>query len=239
MHFISEVYWNKGLRETNQDSLSLQEISVNGRRVIFGLICDGIGGLREGGLASGFATERMTEWFHNEAVSMIGRNKRKSIILRAGLRALYACNEKMKEYGEEKQLHFGTTLTMILLYKRSYMLWHCGDSRVYRIKGNGKKRLEQLTNDHTAGRNILTKCIGSFRWKPPDTRIGRAGKNNVFLICSDGFRHIIDEEKIRESLCPVHIREGRQLLARITEIAEYSIKWGETDNISAIAVKTE
>lgn len=239
MHYISEIYWNKNSRPTNQDSLSLQEISINGKRAVFALICDGIGGLWKGELASGFAAESMTEWFHKEAVSMLGRNRRRRILVRSGLRALYACNEKMREYGEEKQVRFGTTLTMLLLYKRGYILWHCGDSRAYRIRGRGKKRMEQLTKDHTAGKNILTKCIGGFRWRLPDIRTGRAGKNNVFLICSDGFRHIVDEERIGESLSPEQLRESRQLLARITEIAEYSMKRGERDNISAIVIKTE
>ena len=61
MQFISEVYWDRGAREVNEDSLSLQQVSIRGKKVVFALVCDGIGGLEQGETASGFVAERMTE----------------------------------------------------------------------------------------------------------------------------------------------------------------------------------
>lgn len=236
MYFISEVYWNKGCRDMNQDSVSLQEAIVDGEKVIFGLVCDGIGGLACGELASGYAAERMTEWFHKELLFMLLRNKRTRAILHAGIKELYSCNETMRDYGLKKQLCFGTTLTMLLIHKKRYMLWHYGDSRAYRIKG--RNRIRQLTKDHTAGEDMLTRCVGSFSWKQPDVSVGKAGRNSTFLICSDGFRHIISEQRIGEALAPGELADERQILVRMTEIAEYSIAHGEKDNISAIVIKT-
>ena len=73
MRFTSEVYWDKGERILNEDSISLQEVRVKGEKVVFAVVCDGIGGLDYGEVASGFVTERMTEWFYKEALMMLKR----------------------------------------------------------------------------------------------------------------------------------------------------------------------
>ena len=75
MRFLSEVYWDKGGRCVNQDSISLQEVRMKGEKVVFALICDGIGGLDGGEIASGFVAERMTEWFYKEALNLLRRHK--------------------------------------------------------------------------------------------------------------------------------------------------------------------
>ena len=237
MRFISEVYWDKGKRLLNQDSISLQEVSMKGTSVVFALLCDGIGGLWGGEIASGFVAERMTEWFYREALPMIKKGKNKSKLMKAGIRALYSCNEEMLTFAKEKQIRFGTTMTMLLIYKRKYIIWHSGDSRIYLIRN--KMHMQRLTEDHALDRHKLTKCIGSFEWQKPDAESGRIKRQTVFLICSDGFRHIISEEQIMESLMPVYIFTKEQIYIRIKEIAEYSRKKGEEDNISALVIKAE
>ncbi len=237
MRFISEVYWDKGKRLLNQDSISLQEVSMKGRKVVFALICDGIGGLWGGEIASGFVAERMTEWFYKEALQMIKKGKSKSKLIKAGIRALYSCSEEMIKFAKEKQIRFGTTMTMLLIYRRNYLIWHSGDSRIYLIRN--KMHLQRLTQDHALDSRSLTKCIGGFEWQKPDMESGRIKRQTTFLICSDGFRHIIPEDKITESLMPGHIFTREQIYIRMKEIAEYSRKKGEEDNISAMVIKAE
>ena len=53
MQFLSEIYWDRGARESNQDSVSLQQVSIRGKRAVMALVCDGIGGLEQGEIASG------------------------------------------------------------------------------------------------------------------------------------------------------------------------------------------
>lgn len=235
MYYLTDLYWNTGLRTRNEDSLSLQEVSIKGKRAVFALICDGIGGLWRGEQASGFVTERMTEWFYAEALPMMARNKGIIKIKRAGIRSLYACSAEMRKYASREQIQFGTTITMIIFYKRHYLLWHSGDTRAYRISRGGLKR---LTRDHSVDEHTLTKCIGSFVWKEPDSHIGRINKKSTFLLCSDGFRHVISEKKLAETLQPFHLTSEEQIGRRIKEIADYSRRRGEKDNISAIVIKT-
>ena len=37
MRFISDAYWDRGMRDGNQDSISLQEVRMKGKMVVFAL----------------------------------------------------------------------------------------------------------------------------------------------------------------------------------------------------------
>ena len=239
MQFLSEVYWDRGAGAVNQDSVSLQQVSIRGEKVMFALICDGIGGLAKGEMASGFVAERMTEWFYMEAVRMLKRKKGRKKLVRAGLRALYGCNEDMNIYGKRQGMKFGTTVTMLIMQEKQYVLWHSGDTRMYRIAAGirGNVKIKQLTADHTADNRTLIRCVGSFSWKEPDIQWGKMKKKDILLLCSDGFRNRMPEEKIGETLHPLFIVSQEQMGMRLKEIAGYAKRHGERDNISAIAVK--
>lgn len=238
MKFISEVYWDRGGRTLNEDSLSLQEVRIRGEKAVFALICDGIGGLENGEAASGFVAERMTEWFYKEALMMMKRHKGKKKIEKSGLRALYRCNEEMARLGKEKNIKFGTTAVALLLKGRQYFLWHSGDGRAYWIKGGWMgRKIRRLTRDHVLENGVLVRCIGSFEWKKPDVKSGYTFGKGVFLLCSDGFRNRIEEERIKEALLPEQLFTRGQIAKRLREIGEYVKKQGEKDNISAIAIR--
>lgn len=240
MKFVSEVYWDKGERGVNQDSVSLQQVSIRGKRAVFALVCDGIGGLQQGEEASGFVAERMTEWFYTEAVGMLRKKKSRKKIGRAGLRALYGCNGELEAYGKRRGIKTGTAMTMLLISKERYLVWHSGDTRLYRVdSGRGRQiKIKQLTKDHTADNHTLIRCIGSFPWKEPDVSGGRLKRNCVLLLCTDGFRNRVPEEKIGEVLQPAFLISQEQMGKRLRELAGYGKRNGETDNISAIAMKS-
>ncbi len=238
MQFISEVYWDRGAREVNEDSLSLQQVSIRGEKVVFALVCDGIGGLEQGETASGFVAERMTEWFYTEGLRMLRKKRGMGKIKRAGLRALFGCNEVMGAYGERIGSKMGTTVTMLLAVGKKYLFWHSGDSRLYRVEqGIRRGKIRQLTEDHAVNGHTLVRCIGSFPWKEPDAAGGRLKKNQVLLLCTDGFRNRVPEEKMAEALQPSFLASQEQLGARLRELARLGKRLGETDNISAVAVK--
>lgn len=243
MRYISAVHWEQGGRLVNEDSVSLQEVRLHGKTVILALVCDGIGGLFEGETASGFVAERITEWFYREALIMLGKNKSAKKVVKAAQRVLYECNEELGEFSGNKGRKTGTTATIVLICKKRYLLWHTGDTRGYRISstkrkiGKGKIKVRQLTQDHIAYNHALIRCIGSFPWQMPDTEIGYVKKGETILLCSDGFRNRIEEEKMGEALQQGGVETKMDLKIRLREIAEYVKRKGETDNISAIVVR--
>lgn len=240
MRFISDAYWDKGMRNGNQDSVSLQEVRIKGKMAVFALVCDGIGGLDCGEAASGFVAEKMTEWFYKEAIMMLKHRKSGKKIEKSGLRVLYGCNVEMQRLGEEKGIRMGTTVTALLFSGRRYFLWHSGDSRAYRITGKGLGgKIKRLTTDHAQNHVMLLRCIGSYSWKRPDVKRGYLMKKSVFLLCSDGFRNRLGEDRIKEAMLPETIEGREQIYKRLKEMTEYVKKQGERDNISAVAVWME
>lgn len=240
MKIATEVYWDKGHKPLNQDSVSVQEIRVRGKKVLFVVVCDGIGGLQQGEKASGYVTERMTEWFYKECVDMLCRRKGTEKMKKAGLRALYGCNEELRQYGAKQDMKMGTTLTMLLLQERKYILWHSGDTRAYRIRTAGIRkqhsRIQRLTVDHTADNRTLIRCIGSFSWKEPDVCSGKVGGKEIIVLCSDGFRNRIKEEQLGEALHPRYVQNKEQLRRCMGQLASYVRGQGEMDDISAVAM---
>lgn len=240
MRFISEVYWDRCGRPCNQDTLSLQEAGTGKKKLLFALVCDGMGGLQEGEQASGYVAERMTEWFYREAAVMVRKRKSGKKLLRAGLRVLYECNERINRFAEDRGIRIGTTVTALLLVERKYHIWHSGDSCLYRVTSfAGRARIRRLTESHAADGRTLTKCIGSFPWQQPDTAKGRlAVKQNTFLLCSDGFWRRLGEARFCTAFAPKELMREEQLYRRLREAAEYAKKHGETDNMSAVLIRT-
>lgn len=62
-------------------------------------------------------------------------------------------------------------------------------------------------------------------------------KNTVFLLCSDGFRHLISEEKIYAKFQPDYISSAEQMKVSELELIDLNKQRQEKDNISIITIK--
>ena len=120
MKIISGIYWDPGRRELNQDSVALLQAVTGAGRVLFAAVSDGIGGLAEGEIASGYITERLIENFYDQMLSLAGRKKGKRAMERSLLRCLYDINSELKFYGKGKDLKLGATLSLLFVWQRRY-----------------------------------------------------------------------------------------------------------------------
>lgn len=233
MKLLSNVYWDRGNRTVNQDSLVLEQVLTSKGRVLLAAVSDGIGGLAEGEVASGFILEKLLTNFYQQILPLIGRGKGQKAIQRSILRCFFETSEALGKYGASKEVSLGATISLLLLVKNRYLAVHLGDSRIYRLQDKGVK---QITRDHSQGGNVINKCLGSFAYQYPDVYTGYIGRKSGFLICSDGFFHFLQEEKLKEMLSPKEISGEEQISRRLKELALHNIKQGEQDNISAIYV---
>lgn len=234
MFYVSGVYWDKGRRVCNQDSLILEQVITKKGRVVLAVVCDGIGGLKEGEIASGFACEKLLKCFYEEILLMITGHGSRKRIARCLCRCVCDTAESLHRYGESLQEGLGTTVSLLIIWKKRYLILQLGDSRVYLFTKRGMK---QLTHDHRSGLNRLTKCLGSFGFQRPDIRWGRAGKQTGFLLCSDGFYHF-PEKNLLEDICnPEEMESEEMIRKRLRELAVYGLKKGEQDNMTAVYIK--
>ena len=154
-------------------------------------------------------------------------------------------------YGKKNHMNLGTTLTVFLVVGARYSIVHVGDSRVYEIRTTGK--ITQLTEDQTfvhremkAGRmteeeaakhpkrNVLLQCIGSSKMVEPEVVHGNVKKDASYLLCSDGFRHVLSEEQIQSINQAAKVKNfDKSVRKKLKELAEFDMKNGEQDNITA------
>ncbi len=234
MKVLSGVYWSAGMKkQSNQDSLAVQQVATPQGRVCLVVVCDGIGGLPAGEVASGYVSERISRWFYEEGVSLIIRKKGKEKIKRSILRIFFQIWEDLQKFAVRNNINLGTTVTLLLTWKNKYLVFHLGDSRLYLCR----RSVKQLTADHSNEKGALTRCMNSYFWQPPDIFQGQILHNSGFLLCTDGFCNQITVRQLAEVFCPQEIREEKQIESRLREVAEYVMKRGEKDNISAVFIK--
>ena len=230
------------MTERNQDSVVLLQVLTARGRVLMAAVCDGMGGLAQGEAASGYITRRLQEWFYESLLRSVQKRKAFWIIRRSLDRLVYDMQEQLSQYAGREKIRMGSTMTVLVLWEKMYLLWHLGDSRAYRLSAAGdggrmKGSLRCMTTDHVRGRNQLTKCVGSFGYMRPDFRMGTFGNGQAMLLCSDGFRHYVTEEELADVLNPGVVAEEMQAERRLREIGEACMKRGEVDNLSAVYVK--
>ena len=237
MQVVAGTYWGVGKRSNNQDTLALQQVMTADGRVLLAIVCDGIGGLAQGEMASGYIVEEMIVWFYQEALQLLRKNKKRELIKRSCLCKLHKIHEELTAYAIREGIQLGSTMTLLLLWEKQYLVLHLGDSRLYLCSRRKKQNIRQLTMDHSYGRNELSKCLGSFSWQRPDVIWGHLRKEQGFLLCSDGFRHVVSMQRLGEMFHPKQIQKEQQIEKHLEQVARYSMEKGEQDNQSAIYIK--
>lgn len=235
MEYLTGVYWCRGrVADSNQDALLLQQVLTRRGRVLMAAVCDGMGGVSQGEAAGAYVAERLQEWFYTEFLRMFAGKKRIWVIRRSLDRLVWHMQQQMRRYGRKEELSLGTTMTVLVIWEKGWLLWHLGDSRAYRLR---RGHMEQLTTDHAVGAGKLTKCVGSFGDFVPEHRVGVPRAGEGFLLCSDGFRRRMTQQELRDVLAPAQIQEEVQIERRLKEIGEACMRRGERDNLSAVYLK--
>ena len=239
-------------KNTNQDSLLVKHAKTDIGEVLMAIVCDGMGGLSKGELASATVIRAFSDWFDNELPFEL-ENTDMQIIGSKWSLMLKDLNVKISEYGDEIGSSLGTTFSGILFVEDKYVLVHVGDSRIYHIGSS----LNQLTTDQTfvareisrgnmtpeqaktdKRRNLLLQCVGASKVVEPQIICGNTDKG-AYMLCSDGFRHEITEAEIYESLNPVNLMNKEAMHSNVKYLIEQNKQRYERDNISVILVKVD
>ena len=213
------------------------------------VLCDGMGGLSKGELASATVVQGFSDWFMKTLPYTDGKV---SLIKEQWENLIVNLNGKIWNYGKKHEVELGTTLTVILLidYKQ-YIIAQVGDSRTYRIDS----ALVQLTEDQSfvareikrgnmteeealtdPRRNVLLQCIGASQNVKPDFVEGKVENESSFLLCSDGFWHKITELEIYQALSNSKWNSKGQIEEKLHQLIQLNMKRGETDNITVIYI---
>lgn len=237
VYYDTGVYWNKGsVGDANQDSLVLMQALTSRGRVLMAAVCDGGGCAGMGEYASGYLTKELMGWFYEGLPEALSRKRPLCALRRSVDRRLCRAQCRMREYVEECGQEMGTTLSMLLLWEKKYMLWKLGDSRIYRLTSGRRKEIRMMGTEHMKESGRQAECMGSMGFFPPEYMMGTIRSGEAFLLCSDAFGRRIASEEIADVLDPAHMTEER-CKKRLREIGEAVIRRGERDDLSAVYVK--
>lgn len=221
---------NKG--NINQDALFVRNKITHLGDVCIAAVCDGMGGLSEGEEASGHVIRRLSEWF----VYNVGGIKRFDKLMYYAEKELKHISDEIMEYGNKKGFIIGTTATILIMAGKYYGIIHVGDSRVYRIQRHLLANIKQLTTDQSVNDYVLTQSVGCAKIVPEIIR-GKLARGDVFLLCSDGFRHKNMLEDLRKGFKSSNLKAEDDMEGLLRTYIDRARKLGEQDDISALAVK--
>lgn len=253
MRFLAAAYSDIGIKKkTNQDSLMVKIADTDYGEVCFAVVCDGMGGLSKGELASATLIRQFALWFEREFPELLYRGISPEYLRRNWEQLIYETNYRLGSYSSENQVTLGTTVVALLLSGNMYYIINVGDSRVYELTD----RVYCLTKDQTViqreidlgnltpeeakrdpRRNVLLQCVGASSVIDPEFVFGEAYSGSNFLLCSDGFRHVISDEEMFEKLGPASSGSEGEMEANLRELVELDKRRREEDNISGVLVR--
>lgn len=239
------------VRETNQDSLCIKIAELGEEEIAFVVICDGMGGLNKGEAASGYVVRCFSDWFDRQLPEFLESHPPEDLA-RHWTGMLQEQNRRLGEYASRQGIQMGTTATVILIMDGRYYGVHVGDTRLYGI-GTGiscitkdqtlaAREVERGTiplreAEHDRRNNVLLQCVGASGTVEPEILMGSVEKDTVFLMCTDGFRHEVTKEELFQAFRPDALASEEEMEQRIHSMIELVKERGETDNITALAIK--
>lgn len=254
MNVLTAAHTDIGNKKaTNQDSYLLKIAETSVGTVVLAVICDGMGGLSKGEVASASVINAFSDWFEQELPYQLTANPLDAI-QSSWERIVQEQNIRIAAHGQKVNIQLGTTLTALLIIDEKFLLiGHVGDTRVYRMND---QQMEVLTEDQTVvGRevrrgtltpeqaktdprkNVLLQCIGASRIVEPSYVTGQPAAGEVFMLCSDGFRNKLTDNEIFTQFSPRMLVDEARMEQKAKEMVDLNKQRQETDNITVMLIK--
>lgn len=236
----------QGTREYQQDAVGY---TMDDAGNVLAVLCDGMGGMTDGALASNLCVTEMCSDFQQntsrEYAKFLCREIHKLDVQVTNLRG-----------NDGALIRSGTTLASVVVSGRELYWSSVGDSRIYIIRGD---EIVCVTKDHNYAL-ILEKQILSGEiteeeannYPKKEALVSFIGRGNIsrvnvietpflledgdcIVLCSDGLYRLLDENMLLQTvnLYKNHIEEGAEVLtATATCLAEHG-----QDNTTVVIIK--
>lgn len=233
----------QGGRERNEDRMGYAYTRESGLFVL----ADGMGGHPEGDMAAQVALQTLAAIFQREAKPSLADP------LKFLHDAVLAGHHQLLHYATSRSLVDTprTTIVACILQGAAAYWAHCGDSRLYLVRGD---KLVARTRDHSytelqetmaqvvpvlgdkVNRNVLFTCLGS----PGKPMVDTAGPllmhpGDRVMLCSDGLWSALPDSVITSVLTTRPISDA------VPELVEQALRQAgpKSDNVTALAVEWE
>lgn len=183
------------------------------------LVCDGMGGMNAGEVASAIAVETIKNLFAPQLLTdeILANDDSICTYMK---NTIIKADHKIKDEASKDEAKYGMGSTAVMAWligNKVYVAW-CGDSRCYRY--NSTTGLEQLSHDHSyvqdlvdsgqlsadlafdhPNKNIITRSLGTPHGSArPDAKVYDLHAGDVILLCSDGLSDSLRDNEIEQSI---------------------------------------
>lgn len=255
MEYTIAAYTGVGARKIiNQDSFCIRRaILSEGEEIILAVVCDGMGGLSKGELASAETVRSFGTWFDTnmeQLSAMCGQNFEH--VRWQWEMMIQELHNRLRTYAQTFQIVLGTTLVAWLSIAGRYLVVSIGDSRLYEYQGE----LRQITQDQSLvgrelelgritetealyhpQRNILLQCLGAGPQVIPVFFENKVSGGAIYLLCSDGFVHAVRKSELEQRLSPPYLTSKETMTRILSDIVNDCKARGEQDDITAVLIK--
>mmetsp|Transcript_5509 Transcript_5509/g.9856 ORF Transcript_5509/g.9856 Transcript_5509/m.9856 type:complete len:283 (-) Transcript_5509:803-1651(-) len=209
-------------------------------------LADGMGGHPEGEVAAQIALQTLAALFQQDARPVLEDP------LRFLQESISIAHHQLLRYAASKGLSDTPRTTVVACVLQGNQAWwaHCGDSRLYMVRGG---KLIARTRDHSYSelqealgrvgpgsepfnRNVLFTCLGS----PGKPMVDCQGPLTLepadrLLLCSDGLWGSVEDHEIVQQIADLSIAEAAP------ELVEQALRRGgeRSDNVTVLAVEWE
>ena len=227
------------VRHENQDSYGVRTVSGFTSAVV----CDGMGGVTGGRLASFIAVD----CYQKEIGRVLKSGMSLQQISQAADYAVSLANDAIRSRAAEEPAcqHMGTTFVCALAQDKQVVIVNVGDSRAYHISRDG---IRQISRDHSLvevlvergditpeeakrhpQRNLITRALGPDASVQPDNFYLEWQQGDFLLLCSDGLVNTVSDQEILFEV--IHNGEPDTCLARLMALSRQR---GAPDNVTAV-----
>lgn len=228
-------------RRSNQDTFRNKVVDDC---ICWSLVCDGMGGVHGGDIASNVAADAIETFLDGKLECCADENKLEQIMVEALSEGNTAVFSRAVDEPELKGM--GTTAVLAVFCNNKVYIAHVGDSRAYIY--NGQESV-QATTDHSfvqelvnrgeitreqarvhPRKNIITRSLGVHSMVNVDFGSFDFKDKNIMILCTDGLSDYLTEDVLTE-FCQKS--EDYEL---VDGLIAYALQCGGIDNITVTAV---
>ena len=231
------------VRKINQDYYTNRLINPS---FAYSIVCDGMGGIEGGEIASRMAAEYIEKVLNNK----IDENLSDEELINLLDNCVKGANSEIFSYAMENQELKGMGTTAVVAVAKDNKIYGVsdGDSRLYKINTE-QGTMEQITNDHTLvqilldkgqitaeqaknhpKRHIITRALGVDIFIETDAFETSFDEDEIILICSDGLYNYANKNEI--------IKKTKDCvqLGTVKPLIDAARANGGGDNITAVII---
>lgn len=228
------------VRVSNQDAFLIEQLADN---TVLAVVCDGMGGVNGGDIASRTATDIICEYVKNSYNSAQGSDRVFELLKNAVSSANLEVYDIARKNEELKGM--GTTVVAAIVKPQTALICNVGDSRAYLIE----EAITQITRDHSVvqsliekgeitaeearvhpKKNVITRALGVEENVMPDFYEIAFSENSKLLLCTDGLSNFVNDTEILNTFKNNETKDIAEILV------DKANEGGGGDNITAVVV---